>query len=78
MYLETYFAVVYSITKTTYGKQHLNGLVQERRNSITNALELRLSCTNHLVVLSLQNLNHPIAPAILAQNRKKYQMIGPQ
>ena len=25
---------------------HLNGLVQERRNSIANALELRLSCIN--------------------------------
>ena len=25
---------------------HLNGLVQERCNSIANALELRLSCTN--------------------------------
>ena len=24
---------------------HTNGLVQERRNSIANALELRLSCT---------------------------------
>ena len=25
---------------------HINGLVQERRNSIANAMELRLSCTN--------------------------------
>ena len=25
---------------------HVDGLVQERRNSISNALELRLSCTN--------------------------------
>ena len=25
---------------------HFDGLVQERRNSIANALELRLSCTN--------------------------------
>ena len=25
---------------------HIDGLVQERRNSIANALELRLSCTN--------------------------------
>ena len=25
---------------------HIDGLVQERRNSITDALELRLSCTN--------------------------------
>ena len=27
-------------------EDHFNGLVQERRNSIANALELRLSCTN--------------------------------
>ena len=26
--------------------QHIDGLMQERRNSIANALELRLSCTN--------------------------------
>ena len=25
---------------------HIHGLVQERRNSIANALELRLSCTH--------------------------------
>ena len=25
---------------------HIDGLVQERRNSIANALELRLSCTD--------------------------------
>ena len=28
---------------------HLDGLVQEKRNSIANALELRLSCTNPLI-----------------------------
>ena len=28
---------------------YINGLVQERRNSIANALELGLSCTNPLV-----------------------------
>ena len=27
---------------------HIDGLVQERHNSIANALELRLSCTNLL------------------------------
>ena len=25
---------------------HIDGLMQERRNSIANAMELRLSCTN--------------------------------
>ena len=28
---------------------YVDGLVQERRNSIANALELRLSCTNLLI-----------------------------
>ena len=35
---------------------HINGLVQERRYSIANALELRLSCTNPSIYVSL-NLN---------------------
>ena len=26
---------------------HIDGLLQEKRNSIANALELHLSCTNH-------------------------------
>ena len=29
--------------------QYIDGLVQERRNSIANVLELRLSCTNLLI-----------------------------
>ena len=32
---------------------HVDGLVQERRNSIANALELRLSCTNPSMYPSL-------------------------
>ena len=28
---------------------HINGLVQGRRNSIANALELRLSCINQMI-----------------------------
>ena len=32
---------------------HINGLVQERRNSIAKALELRLSCTNPSIYLSM-------------------------
>ena len=37
-----------SSVQTNYTKVTCNiyGLVQERRNSIANALELRLSCTN--------------------------------
>ena len=33
----------------------INGLVQERRNSIANALELRLSCTNPGLVQERRN-----------------------
>ena len=29
-----------------YGRAHVDGLVQERRNSSVLAMELRLSCTN--------------------------------
>ena len=30
---------------------HIDGLVQERHNSIANALELRLSCTNRSIYI---------------------------
>ena len=30
----------------THWELHIDGLMEERRNSIANALELRLSCTN--------------------------------
>ena len=33
----------------TTNHEYIDGLVQERRNSIANALELRLSCTNPLI-----------------------------
>ena len=36
----------------------INGLVQERRNSIANALELRLSCTNPSVYSSTTKIDH--------------------
>ena len=32
---------------------YVDGLVQERRNSIANALELRLSCTNPSMYVSM-------------------------
>ena len=38
------YAHIHFDIATPYG--HINGLGQERRNSIANALELRLSCTN--------------------------------
>ena len=34
--------------------QHIDGLVQERRNSIANAMELRLSCTHPLTYMNIK------------------------
>ena len=34
------------ISRVTLRALHIDGLVQERRNSIANAVELRLSCIN--------------------------------
>ena len=36
--------------------QHIEGSIQERRNSITNASELRLSCTNPSILNLWENL----------------------
>ena len=36
---------------------HSGGLVQERRNSIANAMELRLSCTNPLIMKVYSEVN---------------------
>ena len=35
-----------TFVRVIHQSEHCNGLMQERRNSIANALELRLSCTN--------------------------------
>ena len=41
--------VIFEVMAVIVRKGHqIDGLVQERRNSIANALELRLSCTNPL------------------------------
>ena len=40
------YSLVQLILKSDTGRFHIDGLVQERRNSIANALELRLSVTN--------------------------------
>ena len=37
----------YNLTTQRCILYHINGFVQERRNSIANALELRLPCTTH-------------------------------
>ena len=37
---------------------HIDGLVLERRNSIADALELRLSCTNPLIYASFLSTNN--------------------
>ena len=36
---------------------HIDGLMQERRNSIANAMELRLSCTNPSIYTASLDLN---------------------
>ena len=36
-------------------RHHIDGLVQERRNSIANTLELRLSCTINGLVQERRN-----------------------
>ena len=40
---------IWIISSTGFLCSHFDGLVQERRNSIANTLELRLSCTNPLI-----------------------------
>ena len=42
--------VVYEVISFLLIQEYFDGLVQERRNSIANALELRLSCTNPLIL----------------------------
>ena len=51
---------LYIIFVVTLGTvHHFDGLVQERRNSIANALELRLSCTNpSICVVSLGTVKY--------------------
>ena len=54
-----------------FPKHHFVGLVQERRNSIANALELRVSCTNPstcVVALTiLEQLPELIAHQVMGQ-----------
>ena len=47
--------------------QHFDGLVQERRNSIANALELRLSCTNPLTSGNPCDMHIPVIMLVLTQ-----------
>ena len=53
----------------------INGLVQERRNSIANALELRLSCTN---TSNLYPLWIPLKTFILFQQGWKDEWMYPE
>ena len=46
---------------------HIDGLVQERRNSIANALELRLSCTNPSIFEFCDKVSHNALPDIAKQ-----------
>ena len=42
-----------TLTHTGCVAPHIDGLVQERHNSIANALELRISCTNPLITVQV-------------------------
>ena len=46
------------------GLGHIDGLVQERLNSLANALELCLSCTNPLMCCSVHRLEVSGAKAL--------------
>ena len=44
--------------------KHIDGFVQERRNSIVNTLQLRLSCTNPSIDGFVQKRRNSIANAL--------------
>ena len=48
---------------TYFSALHIDGLVQERHNSIANALELRLSCINPWIIMISFTLEHYISMA---------------
>ena len=52
--------------KASCMKWHIDGLVQERRNSTANALELRLSCTNTSINTSSVSIKVPSSKISLA------------
>ena len=45
------------MTHVQASKEHIDGLVQDRRNSIANTLELRLSCTNPSIICKFLSVN---------------------
>ena len=45
-YGQKQYILNHNLTKQSMNYEHIDGLIQERRNSIANALELSLSCTN--------------------------------
>ena len=44
---------------------YIDGLVQERRNSIANALELRLSCTNPSIYDTMASMSDRFFQSVL-------------
>ena len=44
--LSRFVSILRTLFYKTFTLQQIDGLAQERRNSIANALKLRLSCTN--------------------------------
>ena len=49
-----------NMTDQSCDSPHLAGFVQERHNSIANALELRLSYTHPLIGFTQANINNPL------------------
>ena len=50
-------------------KGHINGLVQERRNSSALAMELRLSCTNPAIYDNNPGLDNSTGPITLSNKK---------
>ena len=51
--------------KNSFSNDNINGLVQERRNSIANVLELRLSCTNPSTWINMINFQLNVILCVL-------------
>ena len=73
--------VISLISQGSFGIYQIDGLVQERRNSIANALELRLSCTNPSIWYyqaehdDVMTWKHMWFPSYKATNAKRYFLV---
>ena len=56
----------------------IDGLVHERRNSIANALELRLSCTNPLICKYSKQMYHQQSRPLMINHQVMFTCSGPE